>query len=161
MEKPTIVIRHRRENLKKCSLKGLEARADFLFFTYPDCVQKKEELPPLDEYVVLDLEGEPLSPRDVHKGLILIDATWRLAATMSREIKSLHALPKRSIPGGYVTAYPRRQLDCKNPEAGLASIEALYVAFKAMGKEADMLLNEYYWKEAFLEKNSQIYPNLG
>ena len=155
MENPTIVIRHRRENLKKCSLRGLENRSDFRFFSYPDCLHKKDELSSLDGYVVLDLEGEPLSLQDMNKGLILIDATWRLAATMCKEIKCLHALPKRSIPAGFVTAYPRRQLDCKNPETGLASIEALYLAYKAMGREAETLLDGYYWKEAFLEKNSQ------
>jgi pre-rRNA-processing protein TSR3 len=31
---PTIILRHRRENLKKCSLRGLECRPDCLFFTY-------------------------------------------------------------------------------------------------------------------------------
>jgi pre-rRNA-processing protein TSR3 len=147
---PTIVIRHRRENLKKCSLRGLETRADFRFFTYPDCIYK---LPDLSSYVVLDIEGQPLSEKDNKKGLILIDATWRLADKMTKQLTELLNVPKRSIPSGFTTAYPRRQQDCKDPSAGLASIEALYIAYKLLGHDANTILDTYYWKDQFLQKN--------
>jgi len=148
---PTIIIRHRRENLKKCSLRGLETRPDFQFFSYPDTLLR---YPALSKYVLLDISGEPLSERDRECGLILLDATWRLAEKMKRQLVCLDGVPKRSIPVGFVTAYPRRQADCPNPDAGLSSLEALFIAFRLMGKKANFLLENYYWKRQFFEKNN-------
>lgn len=153
----TIIIRHARENKKKCSLSGLEGRSDFSFFTYPDCALGKEELPDLTGYILLDVEGEPLTAKDCSSGFILLDGTWRLAEKMHKNIKELDGLPKRSIPSGFITAYPRRQEDCPDPQAGLASIEALYIAYFVAGRPLDGLLDGYYWKDAFLEKNSNKF----
>src|SRR5262245_197737 len=126
---PTVIIRHQRENLKKCSLKGLEARADFRFFTYPACVQHEATFGNLSGYVLLDLEGKPRSKEDAGSGLILLDATWRLAQKMAKNIPELVHVPRRAIPAGFQTAYPRRQDDCPDPTKGLASIEALYISY--------------------------------
>ncbi len=151
----TIIIRHARENKKKCSLTGLEGRADFCFFTYPACACGKEQLPDLSGYILLDVAGEPLGVKDASSGFILLDGTWRLAEKMHANIKELQGLPKRSIPSGFITAYPRRQDDCIDPEAGLASIEALYVAYLVAGRSVEGLFDGYYWKDAFLAKNSE------
>lgn len=155
----TIIIRHVRENMKKCSLRGLEGRLDVQFFTYPKCAQGKEILPCLAGYVVLDVEGEPLSTKDASWGLILLDGTWRLAEKMQKNIPELQNLPKRSIPGGFKTAYPRRQDDCPDPESGLASIEALYIAYLFSGRSVEGLLDGYYWRDLFLEKNRCFLPS--
>ncbi len=149
----TIIIRHVRENMKKCSLRGLEKRSDFAFFTYPRCITGKEMLPCLQNYILLDVEGEPLSQKDECSGFLLLDGTWRLAEKMQNNTPQLQNLPKRSIPGGFKTAYPRRQDDCPDPEAGLASIEALYIAYLVSGRPLDGLLDEYYWKDLFIAKN--------
>lgn len=144
---PTLIWRHRRENLKKCSLRGLESRPDMRFFTYP------KASPPIESgYVVLSLEGEPLSEKD--QGLLLIDGTWRYADKMVKQLPE--NIPKRRIPKGFVTAYPRKQEDCEEPDSGLASVEALYIAYKIMGKDPTGLLDHYHWKELFLERNKQI-----
>lgn len=153
---PTIIVRHRRENLKKCSLRGLEKRADFCFFTYPDCIQGKQSLPPLENYMALDLEGPPLSKADAHLGLVLLDATWRLAGKMNSQIVPLQKVIRRSIPQGFQTAYPRRQEDCLDPNAGLASIEALYIAYHILGRNCEGLLDAYHWRELFFTKNGPI-----
>lgn len=150
MSLPTIIIRHIRENLKKCSLRGLESSSEFRFFTYPKSVGHSV----FQNYLLLDIDGEPLSQNDKNKGLILVDATWRLAEKIVRCTPSLEGIEKRSIPKGFKTAYPRRQDDCSDPEAGLASIEALYIAYLAAGKPCDFLLDHYYWKNQFLEINS-------
>lgn len=150
----TIIIRHTRENLKKCSLRGLESKEGFQFFTYPDCALGKEKLPDLQNFLVLDISGKPLSKEDAGRGLILLDATWRLAKKMSEQIKELRTVEKRSLPAGFTTAYPRRQDDCPDPMAGLASIEALYIAYFLMGKPCEFLLENYHWKEPFLAKNN-------
>lgn len=147
--KPTVVIRHRRENLKKCSLRGLEGREDFTFYTYPE-----DSIPPLDGYTLLSFEGEPLSEKDQDKGIIIIDGTWRLAKAIYENTRGLHNLKTRSLPSHFRTAYPRRQADCLDPERGLASIEAVYIAHSILGKNVEGLLDRYYWKEDFLLKNS-------
>lgn len=144
--KPTVVIRHRRENLKKCSLRGLEKHPDFIFYTYPN-----HTVPSLDDYVLLDFEGEPLTEKD--KGIIIIDGTWRLAGDIVKNTKALHGLPKRSLPAHYRTAYPRRQNDCADPFRGLASIEAIYIAHKILQKDVNGLLDRYFWKNEFLDLN--------
>lgn len=141
----TVIVRHRRENLQKCSLRGLESHPDLAFYTYPI-----HGLPPLDGYILLKVGAPPLTPADSDKGLLLIDGTWRLAAVMEPRIPVLEA---RSLPNGWRTAYPRRQTGCPDPEAGLASVEALYVAYLAMGRSTEGLLDHYYWGEEFLKKN--------
>ncbi len=143
-----------RENMKKCSLRGLEGRSDFKFFTYPACALGKETLPDLTEYILLDVAGKPLTASDTSFGFIVLDGTWRLAEKMQKNIKELQNLPKRSIPTGYKTSYPRRQDDCPDPEAGLASIEALYIAYLAAGRPIEGLLDGYHWKEEFISKNN-------
>lgn len=148
---PTVVFRHKKENLRKCSLRGLEDRSDFRFIPYP----VQNPLPNLSNYIVLTLGAPPLQPEDAEHGLLLIDATWRYASQMLSKLSPmLDALPKRSLPSHYRTAYPRRQEDCPNPDEGLASIEALYLAYCILGYSCDGLLNHYYWKEPFLQKNN-------
>lgn len=148
---PTYILRHRRENLKKCSLRGLEQRSDFQFFTYPT-----SDLPNLSNYIMLSMEGSPLTAADAQKGIFLLDATWRYAAKMAQFVEKQGEVEKRSIPACYQTAYPRRQDDCPNPEAGLASVEALYIAFMILGKDTTGLLDHYHWKEEFLFKNRPL-----
>jgi pre-rRNA-processing protein TSR3 len=145
---PTLVWRHRRENLKKCSLRGLESRPDFRFFSYPN-----EILPDLTGYILLDLDAPPLIKEDAHRGLLILDATWRYAETMLRIVNVKPGLVRRSIPLHYRTAYPRRQDDCCDPERGLASIEAVYIAYHILGRDTHGLLDNYYWKEKFLQLN--------
>jgi len=144
---PTIILRHKRENLKKCSLRGLEARNDILFLRYPII-----ELPDLTNYCVLALDAPPLTLEDCHLGLFLIDGTWRHAQTMSRLIPP--TMIKRSLPAHFRTAYPRRQDDCSDPDRGLASVEALYLAYQILGRSTDGLLDNYYWKESFISTNN-------
>jgi pre-rRNA-processing protein TSR3 len=152
---PTIIWRHRRENLKKCTLSGLESRSDCIFLTYP-----QSELPPLPNYCLLSLEAPPLSRGDEDKGLFILDATWRYAARMLQQIEERPGLIFRSLPSEFRTAYPRRQNDCVDPDRGLASIEALYIAYRILGRETETLLNHYHWKEPFLEKNRDLFANL-
>lgn len=146
MHPPTLILRHARENLRKCSLRGLEGRADLRFYTYP-----KEPLPDLTGYLLLKVGAPPLTLEDAARGLLLIDGTWRLAQKMERQL--VQTIEARSLPGHYRTAYPRRQTDCPDPEAGLSSVEALFLATKILGRPAEHLLDHYYWKEQFLLLN--------
>jgi len=151
----TIIIRHTRENVKKCTLSGLECNKNFIFYTYPACA--KNVVLDTAAYCLLDIEGEPLSPQDHDRGLIVVDATWRLAKKIVANVSGLTGVVKRSIPPGFRTSYPRRQDDCIDPSAGLASIEALYIAFFLMGRDTSGLLDAYYWKDAFLQENKERF----
>lgn len=144
---PTIIWRHRRENLKKCSLRGLESRLDMRFVTYP------APLPDVTGYVVLALEAPILTSQEKEKGVLLIDATWRYAVTMLNEVHKLPGLVYRSLPPVAKTAYPRKQTECPEPERGLASLEALFLTYKLLGRDPTGLLDKYYWRNVFLEIN--------
>jgi pre-rRNA-processing protein TSR3 len=112
-----------------------------------------EKIPDLSGYVMLAMEGEELSEADAGSGLLLVDATWRYAAQMCGAIEKEIILPRRTLPRHYRTAYPRVQTECPNPDEGLASIEALYLAFMLTGRSTEGLLDRYYWKDQFLALN--------
>ena len=151
---PTIILRHRRENLKKCSLRGLEHREDLLFFTYPIAT-----LPKLSNYVLLSMNGPSLTIKDRDKGVFLIDGTWRYATKMEANCSLPETIERRSLPGNLLTAYPRRQEDCSDPTRGLASVEALFAAYVILKRNPEGLLDHYYWKADFLKLNpSQQFP---
>ncbi len=141
----TILLRHRRENLKKCSLRGLEGRPDLSFFTYPN-----DPWPELSSYLLLTLDAPPLTSADRERGLLLLDGTWRLATVMERHCPQIE---RRSLPSHFRTAYPRRQTECPHPEQGLASVEALYLSHLILGLSTEGLLDHYHWKEEFLRIN--------
>lgn len=145
----TVIIRHRRENLKKCSLRGLEGRPDLLFFTYP----LKTLLPDLTHYVLLSMEGPVLSKEERDAGILLIDGTWVYAAKMEKNLPLPPTILRRRLPKNMLTAYPRRQEDCPDPKSGLASVEALYTAYLLLGRDPQGLLDHYHWKELFYTKN--------
>lgn len=149
---PTIVIRHRLENLKKCSLRGLETRSDFIFISYP-----YQDLPPMENYLLLTLDAPPLTEADQSHGLLVLDATWRYAAKMLKPLEQQPQFIMRSLPSHYRTAYPRRQQDCPDPERGLASIEAIFLCYHLLKRDTTGLLNQYYWKQQFLSINQINY----
>ncbi len=141
----TIILRHRRENLKKCSLSGLEKRSDLVFYTYPVDV-----LPDCSHCLLLKVGAPPLTIEDAARTLFLIDGTWRLAQVMEKQLP--WKMEARSLPPGFRTAYPRRQTDCPDPASGLSSLEALYIAQQILGRSTEGLLDRYHWRELFLEQ---------
>ena len=151
---PTIILRHRKENLKKCTLRGLEGRADFLFFTYP-----QDALPPLNQHFLLTIDAPVLSQEDRSLGIFLIDGTWNYAEKMQRQIPFPPLFQKRSLPSHLVTAYPRKQTGCSDPNRGLASIEALVAAHLLLGRSIEGLLDQFYWKTRFKELNSKLFDH--
>jgi pre-rRNA-processing protein TSR3 len=146
MTLPTIIVRHRRENLKKCSLRGLESRPELQFLTYP-----KDILPDFTGYILLSVGAPELSEADHDRGILLIDATWKLAQLIRRQCPHID---ERSLPMHYRTAYPRRQTECPDPEKGLASVEALYLAHLILKRPLSGLLDHYHWKREFLQINA-------
>jgi pre-rRNA-processing protein TSR3 len=139
-----VIVRHRHENPRKCSILPLRGRADLVFLNYPVA-----ERPPLDGYVRLAAEGPPLSAADAAHGLLLLDGSWRWAAAMTRDFADV---PPRSL-SGYTTAYPRVSKRGTDPDNGLASVEALYVAYRILGRPTAGLLDHYRWAEEFRRLN--------
>ncbi len=96
---PNIILRHRKENLKKCSLRGLESREDLLFFTYP-----QDKLPSLQGYILLTLDAKELTFKDKDHPVFIIDGTWRYAEIMMKTLPLPHLFEKRSLPSSIKTA---------------------------------------------------------
>lgn len=138
------IIRHRKENRKKCTLTPFEKDPRFSFLTYPSSQLLVHHFTP---HLLLQVGAPTLSKKDPTLPLLLVDATWRYADLILAQLPSLF-LP-RSLPQGWETAYPRRQ----EQEGGLASIEALFAASCVRGNPMWDLLDFYYWKETFLVKN--------
>jgi pre-rRNA-processing protein TSR3 len=140
----TIIVRNPRENPRKCSVLPLVGRADIQIFTYPP-----QNLPTLQGYVRLAADGPELSSADRACGILLLDGSWRSA---SRMIRDFEHVPPRSLHG-WKTAYPRVSKHGTDPGNGLASVEALYVAYHLLGRPTEGLLDQYYWAKQFLELN--------
>ena len=140
-----------KRKFKKVQLKGPGAETGYSFFY----LSQRCHARPFPSYS-FDNRRPPLAKSDEGYGLFLIDATWTYAETMHKQIKYPHLIQKRSLPAGYQTAYPRRQEDCSDPARGLASVEALYIAYRILGRDGTGLLDNYYWKEEFLKKNEHL-----
>jgi pre-rRNA-processing protein TSR3 len=141
---PTVIVRHRKESPRKCSILPLAGRPDVILCHYP-----VKERPPLAGYVRLAAEGPELSAADAGSGLLLLDGSWRWAAAMTRDFADV---PPRSLHG-YRTAYPRVSKQGTDPDNGLASVEALFLAYRILGRPTEGLLDHYHWAEAFLRVN--------
>lgn len=146
---PTIIWRHRKENLKKCSLKNLENREDLLFFTYP-----KDAFYDISGYVILAMNAPPLTENDSNKGLFFIDATWKYAEVMKNKMSKIENIEWRSLPNIYKTAYPRKPTGCPDPRYGLATVEAIYLSYLIIKKDPTGILDHYHFKDEFLKLNS-------
>jgi len=85
----TLIVRHPRENPRKCSILPLNGRPDLVFLTYP-----VRQRPPLEGYVRLAAEGPPLSAADADRGLLLLDGSWRWAGEMTGTFRDV---PPRSL----------------------------------------------------------------
>ena len=140
----TIVLVHRREREHKCSVLPLRGRDGFVFHTYPEPLNDS-----LDGYVRLGFGGPLLSAADQNHGLLILDATWKLAKRMENVY---HEVPVRSLPA-CETAYPRVSKANDDPLGGLATVEAIYLAYTILGRDTKGLLESYRWAEKFLNRN--------
>jgi pre-rRNA-processing protein TSR3 len=62
-------------------------------------------------------------------------------------------LPVYSLQA-WETAYPRSSKLFEDPEAGLATIEAIYAAYVQTGRNPAGLLDNYRWGDEFLRRNA-------
>jgi pre-rRNA-processing protein TSR3 len=142
---PTIIVVHPRERRSKCTVEPLRGRDGFIFWTFPEPGPE-----PLDGYVRLGIGGPLLSTDDADRGLLVLDGTWRLADRMEKFFRDL---PLRSLPR-LQTAYPRVSRLYPDPQGGLATIEAVYTAYRLIGRPCGGLLDRYHWAAEFLARNN-------
>src|SRR5208282_570277 len=128
---PTVIVRHSKENPRKCSILPLRGRPGIVILGYP-----VNPMPDFAAYIRLADEGPELSPADAQCGLLLLDGSWRRAAAMTQAFQHV---PPRSLHG-YQTAYPRVSKQGTDPAHGLASVEALYIAHRMLGRPTEGLL---------------------
>ena len=137
---PTVVVVHPRERRSKCSVRALRDRDGFAFCNFPHMPYA------LGGYVRLGLGGPLLSDADGASGLLVLDGTWRHVRPME---KIFAGAPVRSLPP-LVSAYPRTSKQFGDPEGGLATIEAIYAAYRILGRDTAGLLDHYRWADAFV-----------
>ncbi len=140
----TVIVVHPKERRSKCTVEALRTHPDLRFVTFPRPVVLNPAT-----YVRIGLGGPQLSLADRNSGLLLLDGTWRRAAQME---PTFAHLPVRSLPS-LVTAYPRKSILFEDPQEGLATVEALYAALRITGRSVAGILDHYYWKQEFLERN--------
>ncbi|MHC4812492.1 MAG: hypothetical protein ACYTKC_19550 [Planctomycetota bacterium] len=147
------VIRHERERVSKCSLRHLHDRPEFTFLKATKSFRFDAS-----GYLVLTMGAPPLTSADLGHPLLVLDSTWRWLPDLE---SCLGGDPiRRSLPPGVTTAYPRVSRVHENPEGGLASVEAVYLAKRILGEDDVTLLDGYHWKDQFLA-NVRTEPGSG
>lgn len=141
----TVVIRHPKENKKKCSLRHLHERRDFEFFNASEGFTFDAT-----GFTLLEMGAPEMSPADAERPILLLDSTWFLLPKLKAKIRGNFA--PRSLPPSVKTAYPRVSKMHDDPQ-GLASVEALYAAMKFAGKPDPEILRGYPFARRFLELN--------
>jgi len=144
---PTIIIVHPKERRSKCTVAPLRGRDGFVFWKYP-----RRGSQSLENYVRLGFGGPVISREDAERGLLVLDGTWRWTQQMERDVAEV---PVRSLPE-LQTAYPRVSKMFDDPPGGLATIEALYAAYRLMGRDTSGLLDDYHWAEKFRQRNRNL-----
>jgi pre-rRNA-processing protein TSR3 len=140
----TVIVRHPRERLAKCSLQPLVGRADMRFLTATHDFSFDAT-----GYILLEVGAPVLSVADAGHPLLLLDSTWRLLPKLLGRIRGNPI--RRALPEGVATAYPRVSKLTSDPLGGLASVEALYWALGILGREDANLLKDYHWRDTFLQ----------
>jgi pre-rRNA-processing protein TSR3 len=141
----TVIVVHPKERRSKCTILPLRGTPGLRFARSTSVVATGA----LDGYIRLDVNAPPLSLADADRGLLLLDGTWRWVEDLAVPFGSLEA---RSIKGVH-TAYPRTTAIGESPDGGLATVEALFAAYRILGRSTNGLLDHYHWVAEFLALN--------
>lgn len=153
----------RTERVNKCTILPLAYRDDFAIRR----IRRGVPLDPLTGDLLLHPDGESLetlAPRLLAERAVgrvsAIDCIWKqLPGFLSWVPEPLPLLA--GIPPGFVTAYPRKNKVDQDPDGGLATIEALFIADAFLGGWDETLFAEYYFGPAFLESNAAVFAEYG
>lgn len=145
MKTPITVVRHPREKISKCSLRCLHGHPNFSFLKASDGFSFDAT-----GFVLLEMGAPEISPADAGMPILLLDSTWLLLGKVRAKIKG--APVPRSISQNVKTAYPRVSKIASDPD-GLATVEALYAALRAVGDLSPEILKGYVFAKKFLALN--------
>ena len=141
----TVVIRHPKENKKKCSLRHLCDNPNFVFFNATENFSFDAT-----GYTLLEIDAPPISEEDADRPILLLDSTWFLLPKIRTKVYGKFV--PRSLPASIKTAYPRVS-KMHNDPSGLATVEALYAAMRFIGKVDPSVIRQYSFAKKFLEIN--------
>jgi pre-rRNA-processing protein TSR3 len=144
------ILMDKKENPRKCTIHPVGDRPDFSIRYF----SKNRPIPAFTSSCLLHIDGEDLSaiPRGAYDSVAMIDCIWRtVEPTLKRVARPLPKLVK--IPEGFTTAYPRMNKKGLDPDGGLATIEALFIAAAFLGMWDESLLAKYHFGAAFLKDN--------
>jgi pre-rRNA-processing protein TSR3 len=142
----TVIVVHPKERRSKCTILPLRGTTGLRFARST----AERATGSVEGYLRLDVNAPPLTPADADRGLLLLDGTWRWVEDLAVPFGHLET---RSIQGVH-TAYPRGSSIGELPDGGLATVEALYVAHRILGRPTEGLLEHYHWANEFLALNS-------
>ena len=148
------------ETPNKCTIAPLSYRKDFSIRRFP----KGSPIAPLTTSFLLHHDGQPieaLPPSErVGNSLAAIDCIWSRLPTILKWLEG--PVPRLvRIPDGFVTAYPRHSKISRDPDGGLATIEALFIGAALLGHWDPTLLSQYFFGDKFLELNRSRFTALG
>ena len=156
-----LIVQHHKENPKKCTVTAIRERPD---------VEVKVLRPGPSAYPPLPVEGgillavnAPILRQEDREllaepgqCLVLVDANWVKVSRILRAIEPRGPLEHRTLPAGFLTAYPRRSKVFEDPSGGLATVEAIVAALAVLGMPDMSFLDGYVWKDRFLELNRAL-----
>jgi len=87
----------------------------------------------------------------------VIDSNWIKVPKLLPVLEPAGPLARRSLPPEVLTAYPRRSKVRPDPEAGLATVEAIVAALAILGESDPTLLEGYAWAAPFLDRNRWLF----
>ncbi len=157
------ILVDRTERPTKCSILPLGYRSDFRIVRF----DRRRPIVPLTGSLLLHPDGVPLSGVTADQfasgdAIILcaIDCNWkRLKTVVDRVTGPLPPLVR--VPDGFQTVYRRRSKLNLDPECGLATIEALFIASAFLGVWDESLLREYAMAAEFLSVNAPLFESHG
>jgi pre-rRNA-processing protein TSR3 len=157
------ILVDRTESPNKCSILPLAYREDFRIVRF----DRRYPIGALTGNLLLHPDGVPLDEwmREPGRGadaavLSAVDCNWkRLTRILARIAGPLPPLVR--IPDGFETAYLRRNKRNLDPDRGLATIEALFVAAAFLGKWDESLLKEFATGGEFLAINAEAWRRYG
>src|SRR5262245_23220486 len=104
------VLVDRNENPRKCTVQPLAYRADFALRRFG----RGEPVGRLTADILLHMDGEPLDRLSAPaRSVAVIDCHWKRCASIMARLEPPWPRLAR-IPGGFQTAYPRKNLDGKD-----------------------------------------------
>ena len=148
------------ETPNKCTIAPLAYRKDLRILP----VRGSGQLGPLQATILLHHDGRCLSELrhelQAVQGIAAIDCVWPRLPGLITRLATPVPIPAR-LPGGFLTAYPRQTRSRTDPPAGLATIEAIFLAAALVGHWDVTLLERYPFSRRFVEINANRLQDLG